>query len=268
VKIAIKTPLHHSNWADLVAAWRAAEARDVVSGIYVFDHLSPVFGTRGGSCLEAWTALSVLASVTDRVEVGTLASPAFLRPRWLQIQQAVSVQALSSGRLVMGLGIGWAHSAWRDARVPKLSRAQRIAALEALVRSVTELDNSLRHDNGLVGESWCATLGEFGRPMVTIGGASKAVRLLAYEYGDRLDLPAVSPDDARQIVVDDARSNHRDIPTSISWTMESDDFGDVSMKLDAYSESGVAGMTIALPPPYSADRVARRLDCIERWALR
>ena len=86
----------------------AATAEEVgFDSIWVGDHLlyDLPAGPRGP--WEAWTTLAAIAAITDRVELGPLvASTSFHAPAMLA-KQATTVDAVSEGRLIVGLGAGW-----------------------------------------------------------------------------------------------------------------------------------------------------------------
>jgi alkanesulfonate monooxygenase SsuD/methylene tetrahydromethanopterin reductase-like flavin-dependent oxidoreductase (luciferase family) len=105
----------------------------------VGDHLIydlPDGSTRGP--YEAWTTLAAIAAVTERVEIGPLvASTSFHAPAMLA-KHAATVDAISQGRLILGLGAGWNRrefDAFGFAYERRVSRfAEALAIIAPLLR--------------------------------------------------------------------------------------------------------------------------------------
>jgi probable F420-dependent oxidoreductase len=119
-------------------ALRAEEAG--YDSVWVGDHLIydlPDGSTRGPH--EAWTTLAAIAAVTKRVEIGPLvAATSFHAPAMLA-KQAATVDAISQGRLIVGLGAGWNRREFDafgfpyDRRVSRFEEA--LAIIVALLRT-------------------------------------------------------------------------------------------------------------------------------------
>jgi alkanesulfonate monooxygenase SsuD/methylene tetrahydromethanopterin reductase-like flavin-dependent oxidoreductase (luciferase family) len=121
-------------WPEYLDMARRAEEAGYDS-IWVGDHLIydlPDGTTRGP--YEAWTTLAAIAAVTKRVEIGPLvASTSFHAPAMLA-KQAATVDAISQGRLIVGLGAGWNRREYdafgfpHDRRVSRFEEALAIIA--------------------------------------------------------------------------------------------------------------------------------------------
>jgi probable F420-dependent oxidoreductase len=120
-------------WPEYAAMARAAEAAGFDS-IWLGDHLlyRDERGERGP--WDVWTQLAALAAVTERVVLGPLvACTAFHRPGILA-RLAASVDEISHGRLVVGLGAGWNATEFRAFGIPFEHRVARFEEAFEIVR--------------------------------------------------------------------------------------------------------------------------------------
>ncbi len=104
--------------------------------IWLGDHLLYDLDVGARGPWEVWTSLAVLAASTDRVELGPLvASTAFHAPAMLA-KLAATVEAVSSGRLILGLGAGWNAREFTAFDFPFDRRVDRFAEAFTIVREL------------------------------------------------------------------------------------------------------------------------------------
>ncbi len=123
-------------WPELVAMARTAESVGLDS-IWVGDHLLyryPDAPSRGP--WEAWTTLAGLAAATSRLQLGPLvASTSFHNPAMLA-KMAATVDEISGGRLILGLGAGWNETEYRAFGFPFDHRVSRFEEAFTIVRTL------------------------------------------------------------------------------------------------------------------------------------
>jgi alkanesulfonate monooxygenase SsuD/methylene tetrahydromethanopterin reductase-like flavin-dependent oxidoreductase (luciferase family) len=115
MRIGITLPLADGDTADghvptfeeTAAFARHAEAVGLDS-IWGFDHLLFRFpGEAEGGVREGWTTLAALAPIVPRVELGSLVMCSSFRNPALMAKMAATLDDLSGGRVILGLGSGW-----------------------------------------------------------------------------------------------------------------------------------------------------------------
>lgn len=112
---------------DVAAVARAAEDRGLDS-VWLADHF--LYRGKDGQEFglhEAWTLLSGISAVTSRVEVGTLVLCTSFRNPVLTAKMAATLDVVSAGRLVLGLGCGWHDAEYAAMGLPFAERVSEFA---------------------------------------------------------------------------------------------------------------------------------------------
>jgi alkanesulfonate monooxygenase SsuD/methylene tetrahydromethanopterin reductase-like flavin-dependent oxidoreductase (luciferase family) len=88
-----------------VVADLAAEAEDAGwHGFFLWDHM--LFDGRPRPIADPWVALAAIAENTSRIRIGTLVTPLARRRPWKLARETVTLDHLSGGRLILGVGLG------------------------------------------------------------------------------------------------------------------------------------------------------------------
>src|ERR1700746_2579019 len=98
-----------------------------------------------GDVYECWALLPALAAVTRRVRIGTLVSPTSVHHPALLAKRPATIDGLSGGRMVLGLGAGWQvneHHAYGIELEPPGKRVSRFAEAIQIVRSMLSQDST------------------------------------------------------------------------------------------------------------------------------
>jgi probable F420-dependent oxidoreductase len=139
--------------AELLEQARAADEAGW-HGLWLADHYMPNTGDTTparGDAYECWALLPALAAVTERVRIGTLVSPTSVHHPALLAKRAATIDHLSGGRMVLGLGAGWQlneHHAYGIELEPPGARVTRFEEAIAIVRSMLSADEGLTTFHG------------------------------------------------------------------------------------------------------------------------
>jgi alkanesulfonate monooxygenase SsuD/methylene tetrahydromethanopterin reductase-like flavin-dependent oxidoreductase (luciferase family) len=100
------------------------------------DHLISLAGHPDRDCIECWTSLALAAEWTKRIEFGPMVTPMTFRIPSVLAKMAAAVDALSAGRLLLGLGAGWNENEHKIFDIPFLTTKERFDRLEAGIKTM------------------------------------------------------------------------------------------------------------------------------------
>ncbi len=138
VRFGFQTPQQHGSWQEMVALWQELDTLGFDSA-WVFDHLLPIFSDPTGPCLEGWTALSALAMVTHNVRIGVMVTGNTYRHPAVLAKMATTLDIISKGRLILGLGAGWFALEHETFGIPFPSVTERLQRLDEALTVIGRL---------------------------------------------------------------------------------------------------------------------------------
>jgi alkanesulfonate monooxygenase SsuD/methylene tetrahydromethanopterin reductase-like flavin-dependent oxidoreductase (luciferase family) len=75
-------------------------------GVFIWDHIG---GGQPNVAADPWVVLAAMAVKTERIKLGPIVTPVARRRPWKLARETVTLDRLSGGRLILGVGLGWNH---------------------------------------------------------------------------------------------------------------------------------------------------------------
>ncbi|MFI9724277.1 LLM class F420-dependent oxidoreductase [Streptomyces sp. NPDC052396] len=200
------------------------------SWLSFMDHyfqIEPIGLPAEAAMLEGYTTLGYLAAHTSRIDLGLLVTGVTYRHPGLLAKIVTTLDVLSGGRAVLGIGAAWYEREHQGLGVPFPPLAERFELLEESLRICGQMwdpDNNgpFQGKHYQLAETLCSPQ-PISRPKILIGGGGerKTLRLVA-RYGDACNLFASSPEEVSHKLdvlrrhCDDAGRNYDEIRKTIT----------------------------------------------------
>ena len=168
------------------------------------------------STLDAWTAFSYLAARTHDIKLATLVTPIPFRPPGLLAKMVATLDLISNGRTILGVGAGWSktefdgYSEWNDAKTRVDKTEEGVQLIRRLwTEERVDFDGRFYKAKGAVLEPKPV---QKPYPPLLFGGVSPRMFRMAGRYGDMCFIPPwtkTSFSDAKSIVEREVRRAKR-----------------------------------------------------------
>lgn len=286
VSFGLKTSPMHTTYPDILRTWQQADEVPEIEHAWLWDHMLPLSGPKDGPCFEGWTLLTALAAQTRRLRLGLLVTNNQIRQPAVLGKIATTLDVISAGRLVLGLGAGGTLPAGTPRTpdqhpglaeylaygLPVTDPAEGLGRLAETIGIVRRMFTEDTFDFDGRYYSLTGTLNEpkpvqRGGPPVLIGGTGTRMLRLVAEHADIWNAPG--PPHAsleflteRSAVLDrHCEAVGRDPATvlrSVQLIVGADDPAAVRQVVTKVIEAGFGHVVVAVRPP-APDNVARWL---------
>ena len=254
-------------------------------GFFIWDHLNDPgpSGSRPQSAspvpmLDPWVALAAIAVATSRIRIGTMVTPVARRRPWKLARETVSIDVLSGGRLILGVGLGGMpkeeHTRFGEDADDRV-RARRLdEGLDILEGLWSGEPFSYQGDEYQVDDAaflprpvqqpripvWVAGYWPNHRPFRRAAGWDGVVPAKAPGTPDGMPLP-LSPDETTEML--DYTLSHRDIDTPFDVAMSTFMPPDSAQARDQTESFAAAGATWLLEWQPHPDALSTRLRALQ-----
>ncbi|GAB3578424.1 LLM class F420-dependent oxidoreductase [Calidifontibacter terrae] len=181
-------------WQAMADLARRFDDHNGWESLWVYDHFHTTPEPSGEATHEAWTLMSAFAAVTQRVRLGQMCSCMSYREPTYLAKVAATVDAISGGRVEMGIGGGWYEHEWRAYGYGFPSAGDRLGRLREGVEifhqmwstgSATLDGKHYQVDGALCHPQPLQTTSERHRiPIWIAGGGEKVTLKIAAQYAD------------------------------------------------------------------------------------
>jgi alkanesulfonate monooxygenase SsuD/methylene tetrahydromethanopterin reductase-like flavin-dependent oxidoreductase (luciferase family) len=256
-----------ASYQDMRAAALTAEEAGF-NGLWTFDHFREPLPYAGRPTLECWTVLTALAEATDRLQLGPLVLNVANRKPGVLASMAATLQEVSGGRLLVGIGAGGGANTPYTAEQEMLGqpiepdrvRAEQVAEAAEVLRRMWQGESATFEGQHFHLRSPSGFLQPRPAPPIVIAGFGKRMASLAGRHGDGYNAPARLPGLATLIEM--ARAEHEVSPRasepfeisvfsgfSAAWLNPS------SPDRNELDRLGVDRLILQVEAPYPLDRI-------------
>jgi probable F420-dependent oxidoreductase len=244
MKIGVQLHPQATTLKEMRSAWRAVDSLGVDS-LWTWDHFYPLYGNPDAQHFECYTLLAAMAADTKHVTIGALVTCYTYRNPHLLADMARTIDHISDGRFVLGLGSGWFERDYKEYDYEFGTAPGRLKILEKGLPIIKERMSKL--NPGPVN----------GKIPLMIGGSGEKVTLrLVAQYADQLN--TFGPPDnfkKKNDILNEwcqkVGRNPKDIERTVAVRPEELD------KVDEYAAAGADHMIVMLGHPYDLSGVEK-----------
>lgn len=249
---AIKTPPHHSSWAEFLNVWKAADEIEIFESGWNWDHFYPLAEPYDGPNLEGWTMLAALAQATNRIRLGAMVNGMHHRHPAVTANMAATMDHISGGRFELGMGAGWNFMESDAYGIPLGSKKERSdrfeEGMEVIASLLANKSTTFSGQYFQLTDAWCEPKPVQEKiPIVIGGGGRKRTLRTVVRFADQWDytFPKTTEEwlDLNAVLREHCESVGRDpneITRSIHLGLDpGSDAGELSELADSFFDVGV-----------------------------
>jgi F420-dependent oxidoreductase-like protein len=270
LRFGVQTHPEHTSFKDILQVWQDADTLGLDTA-FVFDHFIPIQGDQSGPCFEGWTLLSALAANTHRVRVGVLVTGNTYRYPAVLAKMAATVDHISGGRLILGMGAGWFEPDHAAYGIPFYTKGQRARRLVESVEVIKQLFTQPR--TTFTGKYYQVKDAPFApksvqqpHPPILIGGMGpKVIQPLVARHADiwNFFVQDSDPQAAQRLIAQfdticrQVGRNPAEVEKSTNVRPQQRSAKEMRERLAALINAGVQHVILSLEPPFDRDVVRR-----------
>ena len=199
IRFGLQVAQQQTTIEELKDVWQEAEALGFDT-LWVNDHLLPSVGPSDGPNFESWTLLGAMAVSTSKIQIGCMVTSNTFRHPSILAKMATTVDHLSNGRLILGLGAGWfkrEHEAYGVEFSTMRGRAKRLDEALQVITKLWQADPTASFEGkyySLVDAPFVPKPVQQPMPPIMIGGIGEKLTLpLVARYAQMWNVPILSP---------------------------------------------------------------------------
>jgi alkanesulfonate monooxygenase SsuD/methylene tetrahydromethanopterin reductase-like flavin-dependent oxidoreductase (luciferase family) len=267
VSFGLMTAPMQVGYPDILRVWQEADEIPEIDNAWLFDHLMPIAGDPHGPALEGWTLLSALAARTRRLGLGLLVTSNRFRPPAHLAKIAATVDVVSAGRMIFGLGVGSRPGhplALREYAAHGLPFADTEQAVAGFAEACTVIRRLWSADEPFDFHGAHITLtGAFANPKplrtppFLIAGRSAPVLRVAAEHADIWNIPGgrdMADLKSRSALLDryctDRGRDPAEITRSLNIAVSYDHPATTRSAIAEATDAGFGHIVLSIPAPY------------------